>query len=305
MIGYLDIRSFRRRRIRLRRKRLGKMKITVAKSAGFCFGVKRAIDIALASAARSKDRVYMLGDIVHNENVVKNIERAGIKKTGKLNNPRIGSLLIRAHGSSKKILQKAEKLGLKIIDATCPMVKEIHKIAIDMDRRGYKIIVIGDYKHDEVQGIVGQIKHKAIVLQGLADIKKKIAKRIEKGAVVVQSTQNLEKVLKMQESLRERIDDLQFFNTICSPTRLKQAEIKTLPKASDCIIIIGSKTSANTKRLYQIARAINKNSYWINSPDELKKKWFRRVKSVGITAGASTPDETIHAIKEHIRKITV
>ena len=280
------------------------MKITVAKSAGFCFGVKRAIDIALASAARSKDRVYMLGDIVHNENVVKNIERAGIKKTGKLNNPRIGSLLIRAHGSSKKILQKAEKLGLKIIDATCPMVKEIHKIAIDMDRRGYKIIVIGDYKHDEVQGIVGQIKHKAIVLQGLADIKKKIAKRIEKGAVVVQSTQNLEKVLKMQEALRERIDDLQFFNTICSPTRLKQAEIKTLPKASDCIIIIGSKTSANTKRLYEISKLLNKKSYWISSAKEIKPLWLKGVVTVGVTAGASTPDSTTKEVIQRIKQLT-
>ena len=280
------------------------MKITIAKSAGFCFGVKRAIDIALESAARSKDRVYMLGDIVHNENVVKNIERAGIEKTRKLNNPRIGSLLIRAHGSSKKIIEKAGRLGLKIIDATCPMVKEIHNIAIDMDSRGYKIIVIGDYKHDEVQGIVGQIKHKAIVLQGLADIKKKVPKRMQKSAVVVQSTQNLEKVLKMQELLKERVDDLQFFNTICSPTRLKQAEIKTLPKASDCIIVIGSKTSANTKRLYQIAKSINKNSYWVNSADELKKGWFEGIKSVGITAGASTPDETIAAIKERIQKIS-
>lgn len=280
------------------------MKIVVAKSAGFCFGVKRAIDIALENA-KAAGSVYMLGDIVHNENVVKNIERAGIKKIGKLNNPRIGSLLIRAHGSSKKILEKAGRLGLKIIDATCPMVKEIHKIAIDMDKKGYKIIVIGDYKHDEVQGIVGQIKHKAIVLQAISDIKKKVPKRMSKSAVVVQSTQNLEKVLKMQELLKERIDDLRFFNTICSPTRLKQAEIKTLPKENDCIIVIGSKTSANTKRLYQIAKSINKNSYWINSPDELKKKWFRGAKSVGITAGASTPDETIAAIKECIQKISV
>lgn len=281
------------------------MKVTVAKSAGFCFGVKRAIDIALENAKTKDSSVYMLGDIVHNENVVRDIERAGIKKTRKLNNPKMSSLLIRAHGSSKKTLEKADSLGLKVIDATCPMVKEIHKITIDMDRRGYKIIVIGDYKHDEVQGIVGQIKHKAIVLEGIADIKKKVPKRMAKGAVVVQSTQNLEKVLKMQELLREHIDDLQFFNTICSPTRLKQAEIKTLPKENDCIIVIGSKTSANTTRLYQIAESINKNSYWINSPDELRKKWFRGAKSVGITAGASTPDDTIDTIKERIQKIIV
>ena len=280
------------------------MKITVAKSAGFCFGVKRAIDIALKSAKESKDCVYMLGDIVHNEDVVKAIESAGIKKTKKINNPGIDSLLIRAHGSAKKIFDQAQNLGLKIIDATCPMVKEIHKIAIDMDRKGYKIIVIGDHKHDEVQGIVGQTKHKAIVLEELADIKKKMPRMINKAAVVVQSTQNLEKVLQMQELLKERINELLFFNTICSPTRMKQAEMKTLPKVNDCIIVIGSKTSANTKRLYQIAKSINKNSHWVNSAAELKKGWLKEVQSVGITAGASTPDETIAAIKERIQRIS-
>jgi 4-hydroxy-3-methylbut-2-enyl diphosphate reductase len=280
------------------------MKITIAKSAGFCFGVKRAIDIALESAKASKGRVYLLGDIVHNENVVKTIESAGIKKTKKINNPGMDSLLIRAHGSAKKIFDRAENLGLKIIDATCPMVKEIHKIAIDMDKKGYKIIVIGDHKHDEVQGIVGQTKHKAIVLEELADIKKKLPRIIKKAAVVVQSTQNLEKVLKMRELLEERIEELKFFNTICSPTRMKQSEMKTMPKVNDCIIVIGSKTSANTKRLYQIAKSINKNSHWVNSADELKKRWFEGVQSVGITAGASTPDKTIATIKERIQKIT-
>lgn len=276
------------------------MKITVAKSAGFCFGVKRAIDIALVSS-RQKTPVSMLGDIVHNENVVRNIQEAGIKKVKNI--PKLGSLLIRAHGSAKKTVEKAKSLGLKIIDATCPMVKEIHKIASTMDKKGYKIIVIGDYKHDEVQGIVGQIKHKAIILEDIADIKRKIPKRLNKAAVVVQSTQNLDKVLKMQKMLKDYVNDLKFFNTICSPTRLKQAEIKTLPKENDCIIVIGSKTSANTKRLYQIAKSINKNSYWVNSAGDIKKAWLERVASAGITAGASTPDETIQEIKERIQNI--
>lgn len=275
------------------------MNITVAKSAGFCFGVKRAIDIALESARTKDSSVYMLGDIVHNENVVRQIEKAGIEKVKTI--PRRGSLLIRAHGSAMKIEEKARNLGLNIIDATCPMVKEIHKIACDMDKKGYKIIVIGDHKHDEVQGIMGQIKRKAIVLEDIEDIEKKIPKGLNKAAVVVQSTQNLEKVLKMQKILAGYIKDLKFFNTICAPTRLKQAEIKILPEENDCVIVIGSKTSANTKRLYQISKSLNKNSYWVNSADELKKEWFKAVNSVGITAGASTPAETIRVVKERVQ----
>lgn len=277
------------------------MKITVAKNAGFCFGVKRAIDIALDSSRDKKNPVYMLGDIVHNENVVSKIETSGIQKVKNLKPSKRGSLLIRAHGSAKRIVEKANTYGFMVIDATCPMVKEIHTIAIDMDKKGYKIIVIGDHKHDEVQGIVGQIFHKAIVLEDMADLRKKITKEIPKAAVVVQSTQNLEKVLEMKKLLEGYVDDLQFFNTVCAPTRLKQTEIQTLPKENDCVIVIGSKTSANTKRLYQIAKSINPNSHWVNSTQELKKEWFKRVKSVGITAGASTPDTTIQEIKGYIQ----
>ncbi|TAN62690.1 4-hydroxy-3-methylbut-2-enyl diphosphate reductase, partial [bacterium] len=181
--------------------------------------------------------------------------------------------------------------------------KEIHKIAMDMDKKGYRVIVIGDYKHDEVQGIVGQIKHRAIVLEDIGDIKKKIPRGLCRAAVVVQSTQNLNNVLKMQEMLKGYIKDLKFFNTICAPTRQKQEEIRVLPRENDCIIVIGSKTSANTKRLYQISRSINKNTHWVTSQQELKKAWFRDASCVAITAGASTPASTIQEVKDHIRKL--
>ena len=279
------------------------MKITVAKNAGFCFGVKRAIDIALESAKQEKP-VYMLGDIVHNENVVKTIEDAGIKKTKTIPKENKSNLLIRAHGSAQKTLDTARKSRLNVIDATCPMVKEIHKIVIDMDKKGYKILVIGDHKHDEVQGIIGQIKHKAVVLENAEDIKAKITRKLPKAAVVVQSTQNLEKALKMQNILKDRVEDLKFFNTICAPTRMKQEEIKSLAQENDRVIVIGSKTSANTKRLYEIAKSINPRSYWVNSTADIQSEWLRKAKSIGITAGASTPDETIQEVKERIQKIT-
>jgi len=275
------------------------MKINLAKSAGFCFGVKRAIAIALDKAKTYK-QVFMLGDIVHNEEVVKQIQKVGIKKINRLSCGDGKILLIRAHGCSSKTLRKAQKTGYTVIDATCPMVKDIHKIARNLDDKGYRVIVIGDKLHDEVQGIAGQLKHKAIVIDELEDIPLKKIKTIPRAGVVVQSTQNLDKALKILEVLRKNIRELEFHNTICNPTRIKQVEIKTMPLENDLMIIIGSKASANTKRLFEISRALNKKSYWVSSSKEIKKNWLAKAKSAGITAGASTPESTI---KEIIQKI--
>lgn len=280
------------------------MKIHLAKSAGFCFGVKRALEIAL-KAAKSNPNIEMLGDIVHNENVVKDITKTGIRKIKQLNKGENKSLLIRAHGASIQTFEKARASGYTIIDATCPMVKEIHKIAKDYEKQGFSIIVIGDKKHDETRGILGQLKKKAIVIDCIENIPVKKIRKMNKAAVVVQSTQNLDKTLQIADILKENIKEFKFFNTICSPTRKKQKEIKTMPLNNDIMIIIGSKTSANTKRLYQISKAINKNSFWIQTEDEINPLWFKEAKSVGITAGASTPDSTTKNIIQHIEKISL
>lgn len=278
------------------------MKITIAKSAGFCFGVKRALEIAFKTA-KFKAKVYMLGDIVHNEDVVDKIKKAGIKKINKLAGGVNKILLIRAHGTSKSIVERARKKGYKIIDATCPMVKEIHRIASEMEQKGYKIIIIGDKYHDEVAGIMGQLKTKAIVIDSIKHIPINKIKKIKKCAVVVQSTQNLDKINAIVNLLKRYIRDLKFFNTICRPTRDKQEEIKNMPKFNDVMIIIGSKTSANTKRLYEIALSLNKRSYWVQSQEELKPGWFLNVSKVGVTAGASTPDFTTKTIVAYIKNI--
>ncbi len=319
------------------------MKINLAKSAGFCFGVKRALEIAfdtaksthsthpglkpgacspargfrreaagraglILSPARgganvSNSKVYMLGDIVHNEDVVMQIRKAGIRKIENLSDGKNKTLLIRAHGASIKTIEKAKNLGFNIIDATCPMVKEIHKIVIHKEQSGYKIIVIGDKKHEEVQGIIGQLKGKAIVIDKLERLPFKQLKRITKAAIVVQSTQNLEKVLKIVGALKAYIKELKFFNTICKPTRIKQGEIRSMPLNNDVMIIIGSKNSANTKRLYEISKSLNKNSYWVQSKRDLKSGWLEYAKKVGISTGASTPDSTTQDIIKYIKKI--
>jgi 4-hydroxy-3-methylbut-2-enyl diphosphate reductase len=278
------------------------MKINLAKSAGFCFGVRRAIDIALKAAAECKN-VYMLGDIVHNEKVVRQIQDAGIKKIKRLSCGKNKILLIRAHGCPSSVYNKAKGLDYNIIDATCPMVKEIHKIAKVMEKKGNRIIVIGDKKHDEVRGIVGQLKKRAIIIDAATDLPLKSLKKITRACVVVQSTQNLDKAVEIIDSLKTYIKDLRFFNTICKPTRTKQQEIKTMPAKNGAMIIIGSKNSANTKSLYEISKSLNARSFWVNSREDIRREWFSKVKSLGVTAGASTPDSTTREIIDYIRSL--
>jgi len=277
------------------------VKVNLAKSAGFCFGVKRALKIAISLAESGKD-IEMLGDIVHNECVVKEIQSAGIKKISKLNCGKGKTLLIRAHGACNNLIEHANTLGYKIVDATCPMVKEIHRITIEMDKKGFTIIIIGDKKHDEVQGIAGQIKKRVIIIDKLENIPYEKIKIIRKACIVVQSTQNLEKVLRITEALKQHIPELKFFNTICVPTRMKQQEIKTMPLKNDLMIIIGSKNSANTRRLYEISKSLNKRSYWVQSKKEINPAWFKGVRKVGITSGSSTPDVTTKEIIAFIKQ---
>jgi 4-hydroxy-3-methylbut-2-enyl diphosphate reductase len=281
---------------------MNKVKINLAKSAGFCFGVRRALDIAF-NTAQAGVRAYMLGDIVHNEDVAREIEKSGIKKIKRLGNGKDKTLLIRAHGIGRQALKEARRLGYHVIDATCPMVREIHKIAIEMEGEGYKIIVIGDKKHDEVQGIIGQLKTRAVIIDGRDRIPLPALKRIERACVVVQSTQNMQRALEIVGTLKKVIPELKFFNTICNPTRIKQEEIKAMPLENDIMIIIGSKNSANTKRLYEISKSLNIKSYWVNSKKEIKKAWFKNAREVGVTAGASTPESNIHDIIKHISLI--
>lgn len=275
------------------------MKINLAKSAGFCFGVKKAITIALETA-KTKKPIFMLGDIVHNRQVVEKIQKAGIKKITRLAGGKGKTLIIRAHGCSRGVLQRALNLGYTIIDATCPMVKEIHRIARQLENNKYRVIVIGDKLHDEVQGIVGQLKHGAIVIDKLKNLPLSKIKTIKRAGVIVQSTQNLDDVLKILKVLRKYIPTVIFRNTICNPTKLKQGEVKRMPLENDLMIIIGSKNSANTKRIYEISKSLNKKTYWVNTAKGIKKSWLNIAKNVGITAGASTPESSIYDV---IRKI--
>ena len=279
------------------------MKITVAKFGGFCFGVRRAIDITKKSIAKDS-RVSMLGDIVHNEDVIKDIEQSGITRIKRIGRGAGTTLILSAHGTGKPIIEAAQRSGYKIIDATCPMVKGIHNIAQRMEKQGHTIIIIGDKKHSEVHGIIGQLTKRPLVIERLHDMPVRTLKKISKAAVVVQSTQNAETVFKIIDEIRSYIPDLQFFNTICKPTRMRQAEIRTMPLENDVMVIIGSRTSANTQRLCQISHALNSKTYCVQSQYELQPEWFRGARSVGVASVASTPDKTIQDVIQYLHRLS-
>jgi len=277
------------------------MKINVAKSAGFCSGVKRALNIAFETT-KTKSKIEMLGNIVHNEAVIKQVISSGIKRINTLKEGKGKILLIRAHGAPQNIYKKATQLSYKIVDATCPMVKEIHRIAKNWEKKDYRIIILGDKKHDEVKGIAGQLQTKAIVVESEKDISKKNLGKIKKAALVVQSTQNAEEVAIIFKKIKKYIKNLKISNTICKPTMRKQEEIRKMSLENDLMLTIGSKTSANTKRLYEISKSLNKKSHWVGGDFEIKPQWFKNINKVGVTAGASTPT---HTTKKVIKRIKI
>jgi 4-hydroxy-3-methylbut-2-enyl diphosphate reductase len=278
------------------------MIITVAKSAGFCFGVKRAIKLALETV-QNAGSVEMLGDIVHNEQVVQDIEAAGIRKVQSLDTGPGKTLLIRSHGAPESVYCEARQLGYSIVDATCPMVKEIHTIVRDRYSQGYQIIIVGDKFHDEVQGILGQIESNALVIEHADTVSLDAIRGIEHAAVVVQSTQALANVRAILAVLEQYIPEVVFSNTICRATRERQAEMESLPLENDVVLVIGSKTSANTKRLYELAYAANQRSYLIQTRDDIMLEWFMDASRVAVTAGASTPDQTIQGVIKALRSL--
>jgi 4-hydroxy-3-methylbut-2-enyl diphosphate reductase len=165
------------------------------------------------------------------------------------------------------------------------------------------MIIVGDKKHDEVQGIVGQLDKKPLVLSPKAKIEKRMFRNLKKAAVISQSTQNIDEVKNIVYKIKRYIPHLEFIDTICKPTRQKQNEVKTMPYNNDLILVIGSKASANTKRLYQISKKINPRTYWIENDKKINPGWFKDVKSVGITAGASTPENIIHSVVNKLKNI--
>ena len=276
------------------------MKILLAKNAGYCFGVRDAVNMAYDTAEEYGD-VYMLGHIVHNENVVDDLDKAGAKVVDSLDDvPNGRPVLLRAHGTHVDTWEEAKKKNMNIVDATCPLVRDIHDEIKELESDGRKIIIIGDHGHDEVVGIASQVKDPVVVA---TTEEARHLRKTKRAGIVSQSTQTIENVQEIVNILMSKVVDLRFINTICFPTKRNQEQIKELSEKCDVMIVIGSFTSANSKRLTDLSNQRNKRSYQVTCAVEIDEKWLEDCDTVGISAGASTPDNIIKEVIERVKEI--
>ncbi|WP_027720074.1 MULTISPECIES: 4-hydroxy-3-methylbut-2-enyl diphosphate reductase [unclassified Desulfurobacterium] len=277
------------------------MKIVIANSAGFCWGVKRAVNMAI-EAAKEKGIVYSLGELIHNPQEIKRLENLGVKKIDSVDEiiPKT-TVIIRSHGVPPKIIEALKEKSVEIIDATCPFVKAIQDKAVSLEKEHFPVCILGNSKHPEVIGIAGHVKE-PLILETVEDVEK--LPEMPKLGVVCQTTLNSEFLSLATSILVQKIKEIKIYNTICKATKVRQEEARKLAHEVDLMIIIGGKNSSNTTKLYLISKKVNPNSFHIESADEIKKEWFDNINSVGITAGASTPQWIIEEVVGRVETIS-
>lgn len=268
------------------------MEVEVAKKSGFCFGVKRAIDWAL----KVGERCNTIGPLIHNPHVVEDLKKKGIIPVEEIDDIDSSTVILRTHGVSKKVIDELNKKGLHVVDLTCPFVKKVKDYAIELEKQGYFIVVIGEKNHPEVEAIVSHLKN-VVVVNSVSDVGK-VGER-DKVGVVVQTTQTLKLFQDIVAELRKRYNELKVCNTICNATAERQEEAIELAKGSDIMIVVGGKNSANTNHLAELCDAIVETHH-VQGADDLKNEWFKGKKKAGVTAGASTSTEIIKKVKKMI-----
>jgi len=271
------------------------MKIVLAKNLGFCTGVKRALFIARNSLKNDRKPVYFLGEIIHNEEVIKEIKKEGGKIVSSPKKIKTGTLIIRAHGAPPL----SDLKDILIRDATCPLVKKVQDAAKKLSEKKYQVVIIGEKKHPEIKGIQGNINNKGIVIENEKEAEE--LRRFKKLGVIVQTTQSWEKVKKLLGILKTKSKRLKWLNTLCPQVLSRQKELYEIIKKSAGVLIIGSKTSANTKRMAEIAKK-SKNPFWlVNSVANLEHISFKNLPSLGIVSGTSAPDWEIKKIIKYLK----
>ena len=279
--------------------------VTVAKSAGFCFGVKRAVDTVYEQIAKENGRIYTYGPIIHNEEVVKDLEAKGvtvIEEGASLADYERGTVIIRSHGVAEEIYTGLKEQGFEVVDATCPFVLKIHRYVRQYSEQGYHIVIIGNPTHPEVEGIRGWCDPKrTTVLQSEEEAGKLVLKPGEKVCVVSQTTFNYNKFQDLVEIIKKKGYDIIVLNTICNATEERQSEAARLARESDAMIVIGGKSSSNTQKLFEICKNECENTYYIQTLRDLKLDKLQSIDNVGITAGASTPNKIIEEVQTNVR----
>lgn len=279
------------------------MEIVLAKSAGFCFGVKRAVEKVYEQIGSGK-KLYTFGPIIHNEEVVKDLEDKGVQvitSVEELREIREGTVVIRSHGVSEEITDLIVELGLECVDVTCPFVKRIHSIVKAESENGSQIVIIGNAGHPEVEGIMGWSRTPAIVVETQEEIENIPIKPVQKVCIVSQTTFNYNKFEELVEIFREKGYNTSVVNTICSATEERQTEAGAIAAQVDVMIVIGGTHSSNTQKLYEICKRECERTYFIQTLEDLHLDLPKSVSLVGITAGASTPNNIIEEVQNYVR----
>jgi len=275
------------------------MKVILAKQAGFCFGVKRATQLAFEAAGKDQ-KTFTLGPIIHSPQVVGKLENLGIRVLDSLDGLEQGTIIIRSHGVELKEINEAQQKNLNIVDATCPFVKKAQEHVKELTDAGYNVVVVGDADHPEVQGIVSYGGEKVFVVASGDDVKK--LPKMKKIGVVAQTTQSFENLKNVVCECLQRGGEIRVYNTICDATAVRQEEAKDLAERVDCMLVIGGFNSANTRRLLEVCAELQPCTYHIETAEEIDPSWFEGAERVGVTAGASTPkwiiDEVMNKIEE-------
>lgn len=278
------------------------MKLFIAKSAGFCFGVKRAMEMALEATQTSPPPLHTLGPLIHNPQAVAYLKGFGIEVRNRVDEIEQGTVLLRSHGVSLSDLQRLKaKKGLKIIDATCPIVKRAHVHAKFLLRNHYALMIVGDPDHPEVVAIRSYLDGEVVVVE-----KPEVLSRLgpwEKLGVIAQTTESLDRFQKVVAASLSKAREVRVFNTICQTTTLRQKEAVEIARKVDGMIVIGGYNSANTQRLAEICREVQPETYSIESAEEIQPGWLARKERIGVTAGASTPSWVIQEVVRALRDL--
>ena len=284
------------------------MKVELAKTAGFCFGVKRAVDTVYEQIALHKgEKIYTYGPIIHNEEVIKDLKRHGVEVVDseeELEALTEGVVIIRSHGVPKRICDMLERKEVDCVDATCPFVKKIHRIVAEESAKGSHIVIIGNSEHPEVEGIRGWSESPVTVIQTPEDAKSFfLPDQSQKVCIVSQTTFNYNKFKDLVEIIEKKGYDIIVLNTICNATKERQEEARKIAESVDAMIVIGDKRSSNTQKLFEICRNACLNTYYIQTLGDLNMNQLGSVETVGITAGASTPNNIIEEVQNNVRII--
>jgi len=278
------------------------LKIKVVKTAGFCWGVRRALSMVSDAAALAGGPISSLGPVIHNPQTVERLRKElGIEMIDSVDEVSSGAVVVRTHGVGPAVFEKAREKGLEVLDATCPFVSKIQEYAKMLTAEGYRLFIIGERDHPEVLGIIAHAGGHVSVLENADEVRK--LGKYKRAGVVIQSTQEKGSIKEIISELLSRVTELRVFNTICNATLSRQAETRELAGQVEIMVVVGGRNSGNTSRLVDICRATGVITHHIEDASELDPEWFEGVEEVGITAGASTPDFVLEKVLENLKRI--